>query len=254
MRETDGSNFKRKLKKSISGLSNIFLDVIYPRRCPVCDGVLPFQGELICPECERRLIRVKEPRCRKCGKMLKSFTEEYCGDCRAIEHVFNKGLSLYLYNDAMQGAIFRFKYKGRREYADFFSESMAKYLGSEILSLKASTLIPIPLHKSRQKERGFNQAEVLSKRLGERLNIPVRTDVIYRIRNTRPLKTLSREERRKNLKRAFKIGQNVVKLNNVILVDDIYTSGSTMDEASEVLREAGIRRVYALTLCTGVPV
>ncbi len=240
----------RRIKK----IWKTLLDILYPRRCPVCDGILPFGGDLVCPECEKRILPVREPRCRKCGKMLRDETAEYCRDCRKIRHSFDRGFSAFLYNDTMQGSIFRFKYKGRREYADYYSREIADKLGRDLSSFRADALVPIPLYKKKQRDRGFNQAEVLARAIGDRVGIPVYPHLLTRVRATRPQKTLSLAERRKNLKRAFKISQNVVELTNVILVDDIYTSGCTMDEAADVLKEAGVKGVYALTLCSGVPI
>ena len=227
--------------------------MLFPRHCPVCDSVLPFGGGLICGDCREKLLYVREPRCRKCGRMLLDSSKEYCPDCAEVKHGFDRAVSVFIYNDAMQEAVFRFKYQKRQEYADFFAESIAGYLGREIRGFGAEALIPVPLHKDRLKKRGYNQAELLSVRLGKILNIPVEASLIKRIRATAPQKTLKRGERRKNLKKAFKLSRNDVKLTKVIIVDDIYTTGSTVDEISDLLRQAGVEHVYVVTVCSGTP-
>ncbi|MBQ7724592.1 MAG: ComF family protein [Lachnospiraceae bacterium] len=234
-------------------IKDIVLDMLFPRRCPVCDSVLPFGGGLICEDCSKKLRNVREPRCRKCGRMLTGAGKEYCPDCENVRHGFERAVSAFVYNDAMQDAIFRFKYQGRQEYADFFAESMSKYLGRELRGFGAEALIPVPLHKDRLKKRGYNQAVLLSERLGKIMGIRVEKDLVKRVRATAPQKTLTREERRKNLKKAFKLSGNGVKLTKVIIVDDIYTTGSTVDEISDLLRVAGVRSVYVATVCSGTP-
>ena len=234
-------------------IKDIVLDMLFPRRCPVCDSVLPFGGDLICEDCAKKLINVREPRCRKCGRMLTDTGKEYCPDCENVRHGFDRAVSAFVYNDAMQDAIFRFKYQGRQEYADFFAESMSKYLGRELRGFGAEAIIPVPLHKDRLRKRGYNQAVLLSERLGKTMGIRVEKDLVKRVRATAPQKTLTREERRKNLKKAFKLSGNGVKLTKVIIVDDIYTTGSTVDEISYLLRAAGVRSVYVATVCSGTP-
>ena len=229
------------------------MDILFPRRCPICDGVLSFGGALICPECSKKVLFVREPRCRKCGKMLSDEQGEYCGDCKTVPHTFDRGISLFLYNDAMRNSISRYKYGNRREYAKYYGETMAKYLGEEILSFRPEALLPVPLHKERLRKRGYNQAALIAGELGAMLRLPVLEDLVIRKRATRPQKMLDREERRKNLKRAFTLGRNDVKLNRVVLIDDIYTTGSTSDEIASVLKNSGVREVYVVALCSGTP-
>ena len=230
------------------------LDALFPRRCAVCDTVLPFGGGKICASCAEKLVPVRDPRCMKCGRMLYSNSAEYCRDCADVKHAFDRAVSAFVYNDAMQESIFRYKYGGRKEYADFYAETMAQYLGKEIRSFKADALIPVPLHKSRLRKRGFNQSALIARKLGKILDIDVAEKLVERVKRTSPQKNLNREERRKNLKRAFKISKNDVKLTRVIIVDDIYTTGSTVDEIALLLRAAGVREVYVATLCSGSPI
>ncbi|MBO6132833.1 MAG: ComF family protein [Lachnospiraceae bacterium] len=235
-------------------LKGSLLDIIYPRRCAVCDLVLPFGQKYICKACKLKLIRVKEPRCVKCGRPLTKIGEEYCKACTKARHEFTCGLSLFMYNDAMRESIFRFKYGGRQEYAEFYAFAIAKYLKREICGFNADAIIPVPLHESRLKERGYNQSELISERLGKLLDIPVQSHLVSRIKNTKPQKKLNSIERRKNLKKAFKYERNVVQLKSVIVFDDIYTTGSTIDSLSLVLKEAGVKNVFFITLSTGTPI
>ncbi|MCH5254107.1 MAG: ComF family protein [Lachnospiraceae bacterium] len=228
----------------------MFLDLLYPRRCPVCDkAVKPF-GNLICEECKKKIKYVKAPYCQKCGKELKDKRAVFCHDCAHKEHMYDRGMALFAY-PSVADSIYRFKYRGRQEYGAYYGERMASILGDRILSLKPDALVPVPIHSSKKKIRGYNQAEVLAKEVGRRLNIPVETKLIRRIRKTVPMKDLSAQERQNNLKKALKICRNDVKLNTIIIVDDIYTTGSTIDAMAKELRKAGVRYIYFVTLAIG---
>ena len=186
----------------------------------------------------------------KCGKELNNEEVEYCGDCMRHRHLFDRGRAVFAYK-SMSDSIYRFKYKGRREYAVYYAECMAGRLGEWILQCRPDALIPVPIHASKLHIRGYNQAEVLAKELGSILHIPVETDLIKRVRKTSPMKDLSVSERQNNLKRAFKISRNDVKLSTVIIIDDIYTTGSTLDAMSYELRRAGAMHIYFVTRAIG---
>lgn len=225
-------------------------DILYPRRCPVCDrAVLPF-GSLVCETCRNKFVYIKEPCCMKCGKELEDAGEEYCGDCRRRKHLFDAGRSVFAYK-SVSDSLYRFKYKGRQEYAAYYARCIAERLGEWIMRCKPDALVPVPIHASKRRMRGYNQAEKLARELGRIMNIPVDTDLIKRARRTTPMKNLSVPERQNNLKRAFKICRNDVKLSTIVIIDDIYTTGSTIDAMSYELRKAGIRHIYFVTLAIG---
>lgn len=215
----------------------------------MCDGVQPI-GELICPACEEKLRRIRPPFCRKCGKGIMDEQEEYCADCRRTRHAYTEGRALYEY-PSVRRSMYRFKYQGRREYAEFYGKELAQSLGGTIRRWHPDALVPIPLHRSRKRARGYNQAQALAKALGGRLGIPVEEGLLARVKRTAPQKCLNREMRQNNLKKAFKLCRNDVKLSTIIVIDDIYTTGSTIDAAAEVLRDAGIREVYFVALAAG---
>lgn len=187
----------------------------------------------------------------KCGKPLMEEEKEYCGDCRKMRHLYSRGRALYEYESAA-GAIYRFKYSGRREYAAFFGEEAVRELGDFIRKISPDALIPVPLAGKRKRNRGYNQAEVLAKEIGRLMDIPVYSHFMRRIKNTVPQKQLNPTERQNNLKKAFKITENDVKLSTIIIVDDIYTTGSTVDAMSAVLQQAGILKIYYVALAVGV--
>lgn len=228
-----------------------FLDILYPRRCPVCHEIVKKRGELICPSCRREVQPLREPLCKKCGKPIRDPAAEYCRDCREREHLYTRGLAVLPYTGKIKQSIYQMKFHNKREYIDFYGPYMAEILGERILSWEAQALVPVPLHPSKMRKRGFNQAELLAKKVGERLEIPIRTDIVQRTRATRPQKELTWRERQNNMKGAFKISRYDVKLKKIILVDDIYTTGSTIDEIAGKLLEQGAEEIFFITLCIG---
>ena len=188
----------------------ILWQLLFPTRCPVCDSIVKPFGEKICLECLPKLRVVTPPWCMKCGKKIRD-DGEFCSDCRQKQHMFDRSRTLYEYAAAAP-SIYRFKYKGRQEYAEFFGEEMGKYLGDFIRSVSPDVLVPVPLHKKKLSKRGYNQAACLARALGKGLNLPVDEKLVKRIRNTAPMKRLNPTERQNNLKKAFNIGRNDVKL------------------------------------------
>lgn len=243
---------ERRRHRGILRFKDAVLQAVYPRRCPVCDGIVRRRGEKICMECLGGLKLLTPPWCVRCGRRTEE-GEEYCRDCLERKHLFERGRALYEYESAAE-SIYRFKYGGRREYAAFFGEQIADYLGDFIRGVNPDGIVPIPLHRRRKALRGYNQAELLAREAGRRMGIPVYGRLLVRVRNTAPQKKLNPTERQNNLKRAFNIAQNDVKLNTILVFDDIYTTGATIDEAARALKEAGAERVYFVTLACGAGV
>lgn len=230
---------------------NELLNIIYPRRCPVCDDIVSVGDGLICRECVKKLPYIKEPCCMKCGKELRREEEEYCGDCRKWEHVYTQGKALFSYDKVMQQSVAAFKYKGRQEYAVLYGSEMARCFKTQLKRWGAEVLIPVPVHKSRCRQRGYNQAALLAESLSRHTGIPADETVLVRRKKTEAQKTLNDKERRKNLQDAFQLRKNVVQYKKIVLVDDIYTTGSTADACAGVLKEGGAEQVYLLCLCIG---
>lgn len=228
--------------------------MIYPPRCPVCDGARPVKAPPICPECYRRLVPVGDIYCLKCGKPLGDDSQMLCEDCTKWEHSYIEGRAVFVYNDAMRRSVYRLKYNGRREYATVYGTIMGEVLAKKIAEWNADAIIPVPAHKARQKKRGYNQAKLIANAVSKVVKVPVKDGIVTRSKSTTVQKNLSATDRRNNLKNAFKIGGDVVKLNSVIIVDDIYTTGSTIDGVTDCLHRAGVRDVYyiALSIGTGI--
>lgn len=236
------------------------MDLLYPKTCPVCGEVL--QGEkgkkvlrnTLCSNCKNKIIPVKSPVCKQCGKPIRDTKEEFCFDCRKRKKTyFVQGFAVWEYDKYMKNSITQFKYGGRKEYADFYIEEVVYYYGKRLSELQFDAVIPVPLHKDKLRFRGFNQAEILAKKLGEKLEINILDSLLCRVRNTKPQKGLDDKERYENIRQAFSVTdkESAKNLNRVLLVDDIYTTGTTINQCAAELVKAGTKEVYFLCLCIG---
>lgn len=223
---------------------------VFPRRCPVCDGVIQI-GSYICEDCKKKVKHVAEPVCKKCGKPLDDSRQEYCRDCTTRRHFFKQGKAVFVYQKEMKLSMYRFKYSNKREYAAYYAKEAAALYEGWIRRCGIEALVPIPMYRWKKRLRGYNQAETFAGRLGKELDIPAEYRMVKRIRNTTPQKELNDRQRKDNLKGAFQLTGNIVKYSKILLVDDIYTTGSTMDAVAELFLQAGVAEVYFICICIG---
>ena len=186
-----------------------------------------------------------------CGKPLQREEEEYCQDCGKRDSFIRQGRGVWLHRGKGPGAIYRFKYHNKRRYGKVFASEMERHCGKELKRWDIDLIIPVPLHASRKRRRGFNQAEIFAEELSHLTGIPVRNDLLFRIRRTRPQKRLGENERRQNLQGAFAVKKTQSLPSNILLIDDIYTTGSTVERCAKMLRLAGAENVYFLTVSIG---
>ena len=185
-----------------------------------------------------------------CGKPLTDPAEEYCYDCTRQKHLFVDGRSLWMHKDAVENAVYAMKYQNRRIYGQTFGKEMAEHFLSYLWERKITLIVPVPLHSRRKRKRGFNQAEIVAKVLSKNTGIAMDAGAVKRIKATSPQKELGDKGRKRNIRGAFAVQKNV-KGENIVLIDDIYTTGSTLDEAARVLKKAGAENVYFLTVSIG---
>ena len=224
------------------------LDIFYPRCCPVCQKILKDQRRMICPECEKKLRPIGHPRGYKCGKPIEE--GEYCKDCQKHTHIFDQGRGIFVYDGIMRRSVTRYKYYGCREYGDFYAKAMYRYAWKNLNQWKPDLIVPVPIHKSKERLRGFNQAAYLAERLGCYTGIPVDTDLVQKVVKTKSQKKLNAMQRRKNLEKAFLVTKNI-RGKDVLVIDDVYTTGSTIDAMAGCLRKRGAKNIYFLTVCIG---
>lgn len=237
------------LKRAVEGL--------YPPCCPFCDNQLKAAEKAsgVCRKCQRQLVYITDAHCCKCGKPLENERTEYCYDCSRRRHNYEQARALLSYQGVVRGALYRFKSSNRREYVTFFGNEICKILGFWIRNCQADYLIPIPLTKEKERMRGYNQAQILARVISLQTGIPCKENVLVKQTETQAQKGLDARQRQKNLEQAFGIKAQRERFQltgkRIILVDDIYTTGATVDAAAAVLRQAGVLKIYVLTVAIG---
>ena len=216
----------------------------------MCEEIVNEKGHLICKTCIKKLPFVKEPYCIRCGKEIISEDSAYCDECN-LDREFEAGRGLCNYTDEMRHIILKIKYDNKREYIEGFAKLMAIRYEKFIKVSNIDCIMPVPLHSSRKRMRGFNQSDILAKDLSKYLDIPVLHDCLYRVKKTIDQKGLSRTERLHNLDNAFMVRDLPQNIKNILIVDDVYTTGTTIEKCAKVLKDSGINKIYFLTICTG---
>lgn len=225
--------------------------VFFPDVCPICGKVLK-KGQKICKECGEEIVIIEEPKCVKCGKPLTDSGKLYCADCNKKKHFFEKGVSVFEYSGTLRESIHRFKYENTREYADFYGSVAGRKYGKIFRQWGIDIIIPVPMYNKKVRRRGYNQAEVFAKAVSAYTGINMEEKILVRIKDTVPQKELSDEQRKENLSKAFAVdADKLCGVRNVLLVDDIYTTGSTIDACAKLLLAAGVEKVYFLCISAG---
>ncbi|MBR0598185.1 ComF family protein [Sinanaerobacter chloroacetimidivorans] len=232
------------------------LELLYPSNiyCICCDNLIddsrPYS---LCDDCLTNLHWANERTCRCCGKILKEgYRWDICTDCSSASHSFEKGFACTEYGGAEKNMLLRFKFKEKAYYGEKLAEIMFDRIQPE--ELDVDLILPVPMHKRKEKRRGYNQAAILAYHLSRYMKIPFRKNILLRSRETMPMKGLGAVERRANIENAFTVSRGwdtIIKNKKILLVDDIYTTGSTADACADVLLAAGALRVYVLVFAAG---
>jgi ComF family protein len=216
------------------------LNFFFPTTCVLCSSpVLERKYAAACPPCWGKVEGVPRPFCPRCGFPAPAI-EGRCGPCRRNEHPFDFARSAALFNGPMREILHHFKYSGRVSLARPLGALLQSCMRSE--PFQSRVVVPVPLHPSRLRQRGFNQAELLAETLG----LSVDTRVLRRRKNTPSQTGLSRPQRVFNLAGAFEVRKTAPEC--VLVVDDVYTTGSTMIEIARTLKRAKVQRVEVLTV------
>jgi ComF family protein len=223
------------------------LEFFLPRLCLFCGAWVGEEApQALCPECEAQIEWVSSPLCPCCGRVYESGdSDRLCGDCQSEPPPFVRARAAAFYEGPVATAIKRFKFTGQIVYLPLL-QSWLRRPGCRELVAEADLLLPVPLHPRRLKARGFNQALLLARGFSDQ---PVGLEVLLRERHTVPQVGLNPQERRENVKDAFKVPRPAeVRDQKILLIDDLYTTGSTASECAKVLRRAGAARVEVLTV------
>ena len=224
------------------------LEFFLPRLCLFCGAAVGETAAVaVCPECESLITWVESPLCNRCGKMFADpgGGDRVCGDCQTDPPPFARARAAALYDDPVAQAITGFKFSRKMAFLPVMQHWLKRPLCLELVEA-ADLLAPVPLHPRRIRNRGFNQALLLAQGFP---GVPVAREALIRTRPTRPQVGLNPKERKDNVKGAFTVPDpGLVKGKNVLLIDDLFTTGSTVKECARVLRKAGARQVEVLTV------
>ncbi len=218
----------------------VFLDLLFPPGCAGCGKI----GLHWCDECKAKQFPISEPTCQICG--LPQKTAQICPACQNNPPAFDQIRTFARYENPFRKGIIRLKYHGNAGLGEVFSVYLIQMLLS--LQWKFDMVLPIPLSEVRQKKRGYNQTALLAKPIAKYFRLPYQPHALRRIRDTRSQVGLTGGERRENLKNAFLADKHAVQEKTILLVDDVFTTGSTLNTCARALKSAGASQVYGITL------
>lgn len=216
-----------------------FLNYIFPRHCMLCRKTMPIEyNEHICSECKKYFDIYNGQRCRICGRPIHHYGD--CEICNSLKLSFDKGYCVYSYKGNIRKVILRLKFNNSPLYCNYLAQKMAEYIGDNIYSYDYITAVP--MHYTKKFIRGYNQAEELALKLSELTGIKY-YDSLVRFRYTLPQSQVAYKDRHKNIKGAFQAKNIPIRNKKILLIDDILTTASTVNECSKVLKQNGAEKV-----------
>lgn len=231
-------------------ICNDILSLIYPRSCVGCNEILGVMDENeFCPQCLPEFQLKEHRRCEICGRIIHHYGN--CRVCNSSKLYFDKGYSVFEYKDAVRDGVRNFKYKGLYHNGKILGGIMADYAQKNINS-DYDYVTAVPLHTKRLRCRGYNQSVILAKIVAKALNVKY-CNLIKRHINTEPQNSLNKKERAENIKDAFMLKKGVnVENKRILIIDDIFTTGSTINECSKILKKNKATKVDFFTFsCRG---
>jgi ComF family protein len=230
--------------------TDALLDLIYPSQavCYNCGKSLEKESKYsLCLHCYNALPFISEHHCLKCGIPLRMIEDgPNCEECKDTHHYFDRAISVVQYEEDVKKLIYKLKYSHHTYLARIMGAMMAHKLKEECISI--DLILPVPLYKGKEIERGFNQSALLGKYIANEINIPLNTDALIRVKNTKVMHSLTKRERHENVQDAFKVVDVwVIMDRNILLIDDIFTTGSTVNVCSQLLLSSGAKSITVLT-------
>ena len=243
----------------LAEISDALVSVVFPSGCRICERLLTTASRVpLCAECLSSFERVPIKVCEVCGRPLPGLDRKQgepllCQACQEKTYTFDRARSFAVYADTVVRAILLLKFERIEPLGAWFSERLAEIVNADSDRLSADVVVPVPLHQEREKERGYNQAALVSKPLAKKLRLPHKAVLLVRTRARPDKQVLSLEERWESVRGAFatRPGSKVDNLR-VLLVDDVLTTGATLDACARALREAGAKSVIGLTVARAV--
>lgn len=238
-------NMKISKEKIIGAINKVEDFLFKPHSCMFCSCECDDDNFRMCARCKQNLDFIGDRYCLKCGAKI-SGDYNFCIECKNEEHWFDKARSVFVYNEKSAPAILRFKYGGTKTFALPLARFLAKRFETVDIVSDVVTFVPMP--KEREKQRGYNQSFELCKEFSNLTNIPL-VETLKRIKDAPRQATLGKTERRKNLENSFSaMNKQGFKGKDVLLIDDVVTTGATADECSKTLLKAGAKSVSVLSI------
>jgi len=237
------------------------LNFVFPLDCKICEKpIRESKGYSVCENCFKTIELIEQPYCIKCGKPLiptdffKQNREVLCLDCKRKKYSFEFSRSTGIYDKVLKKCIHLFKYYGEKKFAKPLGKLMVDYLlKNNEFENKFDLIIPVPLHKNDLKKRGFNQSVLLSKVIGDYFSIPVGESVLIKKKITPFQVNLSKKEREKNILKAFSVEKpEEINGKNILILDDVFTTGATVEECAKELIKSRAKNIFVLTLARTV--
>lgn len=229
--------------------------LIYPRICVLCEAELDGDASgWVCRRCVAALPWIRSPVCARCGAPLEAGAEPrpICAVCRARRRTFDRAVSGLRYSAAARDLVQRLKYQRQLYVAPVLAEALVYAWRRFLEEATVDMIVPVPLHPRKQRQREFNQAEEIAVRSAPTIGAPVRPRVLRRLRDTQTQTDLNAAGRRANVQGAFAAAPGGgIRGADILLVDDVFTTGSTLSECATLLRKAGARRILAATAARG---
>jgi len=239
--------------------SKRILELIYPSNiyCICCGNIIDHTRHYaLCDKCVRLFHWANKRTCGKCGKILADdYRYDLCYQCRETEYCFEKGFCCVQYGLYEKNCVLSFKYGGNAYMGEKLGQILYDRISCEELDI--DLILPIPMHRKKEQIRGFNQAALMAKELAVRLRVPYNNRILLRVRQTAPMSRISALERRENMEGAIAIAKGQTDIlcgKTILLIDDIFTTGSTADACSSVLMSVGVKAVYVLVFAAGANV
>lgn len=234
------------------------IDIIYPPRCTICREFLrkdaqedDGKGSSFCGSCSSDFRKITAPICPICGAPFISEVDEdhLCGDCLRKRPLYEVARAPYIYDGPILTAIHQFKYGSKSFMADSLGLLLTRFAENWVKEKDSLLTMPVPLHPKRLRERGFNQSLLLARPVARQLHTELDFLSLRRVRYTSPQTGLRKEERRKNVRGAFGLETpEAVEGRTVLLIDDVATTGNTLNECARVLKRGGCNKVICLVL------
>ena len=243
----------------LADVSDAIISVFFPSGCRICDELLKSASRVpLCEGCLASFERVPDMVCGTCGRPLPGLAQKggeplLCPACQDRTYAFERARSFAVYEGAVVRAILLLKFEQIEPLGAWFAERLADLVNADLDAFAVDVVVPVPLHRQRERERGYNQAALLSKPLAKKLRLPHKAVLLMRTRGRPDKRILTLEERWESVRGAFatRPGSQVDNLR-VLLVDDVLTTGATLDACARALRDAGAKSVMALTVARAV--